>query len=220
MQPDRITTAEVMHRIDRKEKLVFVDVRSAEDWASSEEIIGGATRVPPDAIQVHAGRLPNLPLVVYGAHANDQTSLAVARDLTERGFRHVYVLEGGLDAWKRAKGHLSSKPTGGEREKITPPHEVQETGAHDVGRSAVGDNAWVPREGVGAGHVVETPVATMPSAHRKQPDEMRTMEKSSAQERSGDARKRVEPPATPETTPSQPGDRQSKRFEDRPSQHH
>lgn len=161
-QPDRITTAEVMRRINAHERLIFIDVRTAEDWSASEEMIGGAMRVPPEAVEQQAGRMPRNPLVLYCSTPHEATSMAVARELIGRGFGEVRVLAGGLEAWKQAKGFVTAKPGEGVREMKT---ERPTRPSQDLGR--VSDSANVPREGVGAGTVVRTPMADLPSPHHR-----------------------------------------------------
>lgn len=167
MQPDRISPAEVMRRINRHERLVFVDARTEEEWCASDELIGSATRLPPGEVEKHAMRLPKNSLVVYGTTANEATTLEVARELMSRGFLGVRVLEGGLEAWKESKGFVARKPT--EEPKR---HVERQRIEGSVSQSRhVETSGNVPREGVGSGNVVETPLSTPPSTHRKQPDQ-------------------------------------------------
>jgi rhodanese-related sulfurtransferase len=157
-QPDRITAAEVMRRINRKEKLIFVDVREPESWASSEELIGGAMRVPPSEIAAHAGRIPRNLLVIYCDSEHELTSMNVARELLERGFPNVFVLEGGLDAWRQTKGFIVSKPAGGDVH--TAPAKLPESAQpKQPGR--------LPQEGVAARGEPSTPMANLPSPHHR-----------------------------------------------------
>ncbi|MGZ3421971.1 MAG: rhodanese-like domain-containing protein [Polyangiales bacterium] len=168
-RPDRITTEEVMRRLNGGEKLVFVDVRTDEQWSASEEMIGGATRVPPGAIEQYAARLPDELLVLYCASPHEATSETAARDLLGRGFRKVRVLQGGIEEWKRSRGYTTAKLAEPDRvpKHAAPKH--QQTSVSQTGRTNVRASASVPREGVGVGGVVETPMGNRPSAHRKQP---------------------------------------------------
>ncbi len=45
MEPKRITVAEVKKRLDRGEKIFFIDTRSPDSWAASDVKIKGAVRI-------------------------------------------------------------------------------------------------------------------------------------------------------------------------------
>lgn len=157
-QPDRITPGEAIRRIDGKEMLIFVDVREPESWARSEELIGGAMRVPPSELAAHVGRMPRNPLVIYCDADHQQTSMNVARELLARGFHHVFVLDGGLDAWKRSKGFMTSKPAGGD---VHRPEVKMPASPHPSPPTRM------PEEGVAARGEPATPMANRPSPHHR-----------------------------------------------------
>jgi rhodanese-related sulfurtransferase len=160
MQPDRITIHEVMRRINAHEKLVFVDARDAASWANSEELIGGATRVPPTDVAAHTGRLPGNPLIVYCDSPHQQTSMNVARDLASRGFHEVRVLDGGFDAWKQARGWIVAKPAGGDV-RLRSPTLPETPQAHAKAPSRI------PTEGVAGEGEPSTPMERIPSPHHR-----------------------------------------------------
>jgi rhodanese-related sulfurtransferase len=54
----RVTPEEVKQRMDRGEKLAFVDARSEEAWRESGSSLPGAIRIPPDEAAKHVGDLP------------------------------------------------------------------------------------------------------------------------------------------------------------------
>jgi rhodanese-related sulfurtransferase len=64
MEPTRITPQEVKRRVDRGERLVFVDSRSPEAWAEADEQIPGSIRIPPDESAQHLDKIPRGRLVV------------------------------------------------------------------------------------------------------------------------------------------------------------
>ena len=228
MQPDRITVEEVARRIDAGEKLVFVDAREPNHWAESEELIGGATRVPPDEVAHHAGRLPKNPLVVYCSSPYEASSARVAAELTERGWHEARPLLGGLDAWKHARLPIVAKPMGAEEK-----HPVTET-PRSIPPAPSGEAApparsepmpaWVPREGVAGTGGPNTPMADVPSAHRKQPDELEGMPETRSKSGDLDVRERIQigdiGTTAPDTTEPVPGSRESIRYSQRPSQQH
>ena len=64
MEPNRITVAEVVRRIDQGEPLVFVDARSPKSFGESDEGIGGAIRVPPDDVARNVAEVPAYRTVI------------------------------------------------------------------------------------------------------------------------------------------------------------
>ena len=83
--------------------VLVVDVRTAEEY--DEGHLPGARRVQLDEIAaaIDAGEFPapaDAPLLVY-CRAGSRSAQAAAL-LSERGFRRVYDLEGGIMAWGEA----------------------------------------------------------------------------------------------------------------------
>lgn len=54
----RITVDELKSRLDRGAKIVILDVRSRSSYGSSDVMIKGAVRIPPDELNDRAGELP------------------------------------------------------------------------------------------------------------------------------------------------------------------
>lgn len=186
-QPDRITIEEVMRRINRGEKLVFVDVRDRDAWSESEALIGGATRVPPDEVDKHVARLPKNPLVLYCSSPHEQTSMQVARELLARGWREVRPLSGGFEAWQQARGFVAAKPKDGDVHR-----EFRTHAPVDVSTSGASPPATTPSQaGSGAG-APATPMSAMPSDHRKQPDDVRSDREAQMQGSDRDIKQRVQ----------------------------
>jgi hypothetical protein len=64
--PLRVSVDEVMKRIARGERILFLDTRSPKSWGESTEKIRGAIRVPPDEVASHLDRIPEgQSLVTY-----------------------------------------------------------------------------------------------------------------------------------------------------------
>jgi rhodanese-related sulfurtransferase len=62
----RITVQEVGRRLDRGERVVFLDARNAQAWDSAPTKLPGAIRVPADDVRGHVDELPrNVPIVTY-----------------------------------------------------------------------------------------------------------------------------------------------------------
>lgn len=161
-QPDRITTEEVMRRINRHEKLMFIDARTRQSFERSEEIISHAMRVPPDDVAACSGRIPKSPLIVYCDSPHEQTSMEVARELRARGFRVLGVLAGGLEAWKAKRGFMVSKPAG---EDLQVEHYLTHSQPTPPPRRNVPD--YVPSEGVTAGTEPVSPTERVYSPHHR-----------------------------------------------------
>ena len=96
----RVTMTQVQQKLDREEPVVFVDVRAAEDVRQDPGI--------PEALLIPAGdlarRYAELPvdrdLVLYCACPGDAASAHAAMALRKKGLDRVWVLAGGLEAWR------------------------------------------------------------------------------------------------------------------------
>ena len=64
MKQLRVTPFEVKRRMDRGERVVFVDTRSPPAWEKATEAIPAAVRVPADQVDRHAGSIPQDAYVV------------------------------------------------------------------------------------------------------------------------------------------------------------
>jgi len=58
MEPTRITVDEAKQRMDRREPLVFIDVRNPNAWSNSRVKLPGAIRIPADEIDKHLDEIP------------------------------------------------------------------------------------------------------------------------------------------------------------------
>lgn len=54
----RVTAEEVKARLDRGEKITFIDARSSESWQKADAQIPGSVRVPPNEA---ADKLKGIP---------------------------------------------------------------------------------------------------------------------------------------------------------------
>jgi rhodanese-related sulfurtransferase len=64
MEIPRITPQQIAERLDRGERVVFLDARSAQAMGEATERIPGSIRVPPDDVQRHARDLPRATTLV------------------------------------------------------------------------------------------------------------------------------------------------------------
>ena len=103
-QETRISVAELNTRMMQHEPFVLVDLRHPLDVLAAPQLIPGAIPVKPDEIDAHLGTLDrDSEIVLYCTCPNEETSLSVHHQLSQRGFKNVKVLIGGLPAWKREK---------------------------------------------------------------------------------------------------------------------
>lgn len=58
MEPTRISVDEVKVRLDRGEKIIFLDVRNRNAWNLADTKLPGAIRIPVDEISQHLHELP------------------------------------------------------------------------------------------------------------------------------------------------------------------
>ena len=78
----------------------ILDVRSENHWEASDNKIPGAIRLPIEKMDIWAENFhKNTPLVLYCACNGLGTSGRVARELMDKGFTHVYALNGGWTEW-------------------------------------------------------------------------------------------------------------------------
>ncbi|WP_446010659.1 rhodanese-related (seleno)protein [Candidatus Electrothrix sp.] len=78
----------------------ILDVRAESHWNSSDNKIPGAIRLPGEQVDIWAENFhKNTPLVLYCACEGLGSSGHLARQLMEKGFTHVYVLNGGWNEW-------------------------------------------------------------------------------------------------------------------------
>jgi rhodanese-related sulfurtransferase len=97
----RITADEVKVRVDRGEPIAFVDARTGPAWTEAETKLPRAVRVPPDDIEPHIDELPrDRTIVVYCSCPLERSSLRVAQQLRNHGYRDVRVLAGGIEQWR------------------------------------------------------------------------------------------------------------------------
>jgi rhodanese-related sulfurtransferase len=91
-------------------RTLVIDVRRSPAFRDSQEMIAGALRRDPEAVDEWAGSLPPASsIAVYCVHGHE-VSQNVARALAGRGLRVSY-LEGGIEAWKAQQAALDRKPT-------------------------------------------------------------------------------------------------------------
>jgi len=104
VDPPAISLDYAMMKFQSK-NTVFLDSRYPEDFKAGH--IKGAINLPYEEFEEHAPQvLPKLPkeeeIIAYCDGTECETSLQLARELLELGYKDVKVLFGGWQEWKKA----------------------------------------------------------------------------------------------------------------------
>jgi sulfur-carrier protein adenylyltransferase/sulfurtransferase len=91
-----ISVRDLKRKIDAREPFRLLDVREIFEHEIAR--IDGAKLIPLREIGARAEELPREEQIIVHCHSGKRSAEAV-RLLRERGFRNVYNLEGGIDAW-------------------------------------------------------------------------------------------------------------------------
>ncbi len=94
----KIAPADLQQRLKAGD-VVLIDIREPAEYA--REHILGARLVPLTAIDTHDFDTERSKTAVFTCRSGNRTAMNASR-LLAKGFREAYVLDGGLDAWKRA----------------------------------------------------------------------------------------------------------------------
>jgi membrane protein DedA with SNARE-associated domain/rhodanese-related sulfurtransferase len=99
----RITPLLLNEKITSGEPIAIIDLLGFEDDHGNRAGIPGAVRMDPAHLRSRLRVVvpENLGLVLYCSSSGELTSARVAVALRKRGISNVWVLEGGLAAWKR-----------------------------------------------------------------------------------------------------------------------
>jgi len=80
--------------------VIIVDVRREADFAAGPQMLEGAIRKQPEAVEEWAGELPkDRDVVIYCARGGS-VSNTVLDNLLRKGIR-ARLIEGGIEAWKK-----------------------------------------------------------------------------------------------------------------------
>lgn len=91
-----ISATELKQKLDAGEKLVIVDVREPDEYATCK--IPGSTLIPLQTIPERFGELNKDDTIVLQCH-HGRRSLMAIEFLREKGFTKLINLTGGIDAW-------------------------------------------------------------------------------------------------------------------------
>jgi rhodanese-related sulfurtransferase len=100
-----IDPVELRSRLARGESFTILDMRSNERYLASGETIAGAVRLAPEDFVRRRSEVPRgkTPVLVVEPERADELASWLVRD---QGFSDVYVIEGGLAAFRQAGGGL------------------------------------------------------------------------------------------------------------------
>jgi membrane protein DedA with SNARE-associated domain/rhodanese-related sulfurtransferase len=107
----RITVEELLHKLQGEMTPLLIDVRGREAIeAEAESGLPGALHMPLEELERRHATIPRgRDLVLYCACPGDVSSSLAALRLQRLGFEQVWVLRGGLSAWRaRERQELSS----------------------------------------------------------------------------------------------------------------
>ena len=134
----RISPAMLARKLKSKSKVAVLDLLDFEDETGGEspEAIPGAFRVDPSRLRKSPHiTVPNdVEIILYSSSGGDIVSARAAMALRRIGVEKVWVLEGGLKAWREQGFPVSQSPeipeVAAERVGVKlPPHDLLETGA-------------------------------------------------------------------------------------------
>ncbi len=99
----RISPMLLHQRLTSGEQIAVLDLLGFEEKQQEYAGIPGAFRMDPDRLRkrVRVVAPENLGIVLYCSSSGELTSARVAVALQKKGISNVWVLEGGLNAWKR-----------------------------------------------------------------------------------------------------------------------
>ncbi len=100
MLPPLPATAEtVKQRMDRGERIIFLDARSPDEWDRAERRLAGAVRLRPSEVENHLRLIPQgYPIITYCDCPDLVCSTRAAEALMENGWKDVHPLAGGFSA--------------------------------------------------------------------------------------------------------------------------
>jgi len=92
-----LAPAEFQRTVSETQGAIVLDVRTPEEIATGR-IANAQSIVYDDGFDQKLGTLENKPIFIYCA--SGKRSAKAAKILRDRGYKNVYELEGGLNAWK------------------------------------------------------------------------------------------------------------------------
>jgi len=112
--PQLMSVEELKTKLEQG-KVTVIDVRDTKSYVATSERIKGSiyVKVRRLAYRLSFAPLKDVPrdseVVTYCSCPHDEASFSAARILLNAGFRRVYVLKGGWESWRKAKGQIEPK---------------------------------------------------------------------------------------------------------------
>jgi rhodanese-related sulfurtransferase len=111
VQVEFIAPEELKTKIAKNEPVAIVDLRGASLYAQSDTKIKGSVHSKVRKIAYQLRELPrDREVITYCACPADEAAIVAAQALLANGFRRVWVLKGGWNAWLQAGGPVQPKP--------------------------------------------------------------------------------------------------------------
>jgi uncharacterized membrane protein YdjX (TVP38/TMEM64 family) len=99
-QGSMLPITELKARLDARQDLLVLDVRTAEDFIGEQGHIAGATNIPLEALGERLEEVgTDLERPIALVCRTDRRSAKAAALLTRRGYGEVHVIQGGMTAW-------------------------------------------------------------------------------------------------------------------------
>ena len=95
----RISPNELSRRMDAREKLIILDLRSLEERLHGQ--IPGSLHFEQDKLSSILPEMGRAEVILYSSSPNDAENARVALQLKRRGVSRVRPLEGGFEVWHR-----------------------------------------------------------------------------------------------------------------------
>jgi membrane protein DedA with SNARE-associated domain/rhodanese-related sulfurtransferase len=93
----KITPAELKRRMDARENLVILDVRTVDE--RREGRIPGSLQFEQDKLSSILPEISHAEVILYSSSPNEEEDARAALQLQRRGVRRVRPLEGGFEGW-------------------------------------------------------------------------------------------------------------------------
>jgi rhodanese-related sulfurtransferase len=95
-----MTPAELHQRMQEKDRLTILDVRSPDEYAH-DGYIAGSRLIPLPALHQRSGELPKDQPIVIVCRSGNRSGVA-CEHLAALGITNTYNMVGGMLAWRRA----------------------------------------------------------------------------------------------------------------------
>jgi len=115
---EMISPEELKDKMTKNDPVTIIDVRSADSFANSPNVIKGSVHVKLRRLKYRLSFPPfkdvprNQEVVTYCSCPSDEASIAAAQILQASGFTRVRALKGGWPQWLKIKGQVEPRAKG------------------------------------------------------------------------------------------------------------